>query len=194
MHKMADKTETLEISNAELSTTEDVIKSNTKAAVAENLDLDKEKIIKQLNSAKNVEQRVKLFSKLTDTFWLEAIMWIIPWVWDVTPALISTCYLLAEWIHIWLPWRRCLQILWYQTADAVIGLIPGIWDVADFFFKWNKYSAKIFSKHLEKLKRAAKEKGISQEEIDNIWKKEERFIKTMDRYVDNESKKKKKVK
>jgi hypothetical protein len=42
---------------------------------------------------------------------------------------------------------------------------------------------------LEKLKKAAIEKWIPQEEIDNIWKKETRFIKTMNRYIDNKSKK-----
>lgn len=191
---MADKTETLEIDNAELSTTEDTIKSNTQTAVAETLDLDKQKILEKIRKAQNAEKRVKLFAKLTDKYWLEAIVWIIPGLWDATTSTISTCYLLAEWIRIWLPRRRCLQILWYQVADAAIGWTSVLWDIADVLFKGNKYSAKIFSKHLEKLKKAAIKQGISQEEIDNIWKKEEKFIKTMDKYVDYESKKKKKSK
>nr|MBR6100609.1 hypothetical protein [bacterium] len=31
-------------------------------------------------------------------------------------------------------------------------------DIADFFFKSNKYSSKIFTEHVEKLKKAALEK------------------------------------
>jgi len=172
---------------------EKAIISNTNAKLAENLDMDKEKILKQIEAAKNAEDRVKLFAKRSDTFGLEALIWLFEEVWDVTPAIISTCYLLAEWIHIWLSRQDCLKILGYQTADVLIWAIPVIWDIADFFFKSNKYSAEIFSEHLEKLKKAAIEKWISQEEIDNIWKKETRFIKTMNKYIDNKSKKKNKA-
>ena len=168
---------------------EEIIESDTNAKLTENLDMDKEKIRKQLEAAKNVEERVKLFSKWTESYWLEAIVWIIPEIWDFTPAIVSSCYLLAEWIRVWLSWQDCLKILWYQTADALVGAIPVIWDVADFFFKGNKYSAKVFSNHLEKLKKMALVNGISQEEIDNMWKKEKKFIKTLDRYVDYKSKK-----
>ena len=163
--------------------TEKNIKINTNANLKENLETDKEKIKKQLEATKNVEERIKLFSKRTDSYWLEAIAGLIPAIWDLTPAIISTCYLLTEWIHVWLSWKDCLKILWYQTLDVLVWAVPIIWDIADFFFKWNKYSAKVFSKHLEKLKKAALEKWISQEEIDNMWKKEAKFIKTMDKYV-----------
>ena len=162
---------------------------NTSTDLWENLDMDKEKIKRQLENATNVEDRIKLFSKRSDSYGIEAIAWMIPGIWDLTPSIISTCYLLSEWIHIWLPLEDCLKILWYQTADFIIGSIPVIWDIADFFFKWNKYSAKIFSQHIEKLKQAAKEKWISQEEIDNIWKKEKRFIRTIDKYINRKNKK-----
>ena len=175
-----------------LNNTEKGIELETNAKLIESLDIDKEKILKQLKSAKNAEDRVKLFAKRTDSFWLEALVWLFEEVGDFTPAIISTCYLLAEWIHIWLPWQDCLKILWYQTADALIGAIPAIWDIADFFFKSNKYSSKIFSEHLDKLKEVALEKGVSIEEINAICKKETRFIKTMDKFIDYKSKKKNK--
>ena len=162
---------------------------NTNAELTENLDMNKEKILKQIEAAKTAEDRVKLFAKRSDTFWLEAVAWIFEWIWDFTPATISTCYLLAEWFRIWLSWHDCLKILWYQTADALIGSIPVIWDITDFFFKSNKYSAEVFSNHLEKLKKTAIEKGISIEEINTICKKETRFIKVMDRYIDYNTKK-----
>lgn len=168
------------------------IKNETNSQLNDSLDMDKEKIIKQLKKAKNVEDRVKLFSKWTDSYGLEAIISLVPEVWDLAPSIVSTCYLLAEWINIWLSRTDCLKILWYQTADILVGAIPGVWDVADFFFKSNKYSAKIFSQHLEKLKKAALEKWVSQEEIDNMWKKEEKFIHAMDKYITYKDKKKKK--
>ena len=167
---------------------EEKVKETTEDNLSENLDMDKEKIKKQLKATKNVEERIKLFSKRMDSYWIEAIAWMIPAIWDLTPAIISSCYLIAEWIHVWLSLQDCLKILWYQTLDTLIWTIPIIWDIADFFFKWNKYSAKIFSEHLEKLKKAALEKWISQEEINNMWKKEARFIKTMNKYKKFEKK------
>jgi len=173
---------------------ENSIKLNTNTDLKEDFDMDKKKIRKQLEAAKNVEERVKLFSKWTDSYWIEAIAWMIPAIWDLTPAIISSCYLITEWIRVWLSRQDCLKILWYQTLDVLVWAVPIIWDIADFFFKWNKYSAKIFSEHLKKLKKAALEKWISQSEIDNMWKKEARFIRTMDKYVDYKSAKKKKSK
>ena len=42
--------------------------SDTNSKLTENLDLDKEKIKRQLEAAKNVEERVKLFSKWMDKY------------------------------------------------------------------------------------------------------------------------------
>jgi hypothetical protein len=36
--------------------------------------MDKEKILKQIEAAKNAEDRVKLFAKRSDTFGLEALI------------------------------------------------------------------------------------------------------------------------
>jgi len=164
------------------------IENQTNTNLNENFNIDKEKILEQLKKSQNVEKRIQLFTKRTDKYGLEAIISLIPWIWDLTPAIISSCYLIAEWIHIWLSRQDCLKILWYQTIDFLFGSIPLIWNISDFFFKSNKYSSKIFSKHLEKLKKAALERWISQEEIDNIWKKEEQFIQIMDKYITNKSK------
>jgi hypothetical protein len=51
-----------------LNNTEKNIKLETNAKLLEDLDMDKEKILKQLKSAKNAEERVKLFAKRTDSF------------------------------------------------------------------------------------------------------------------------------
>ena len=51
-----------------LNNTEKGIELETNAKLIESLDTDKEKILKQLKSAKNAEDRVKLFAKRTDSF------------------------------------------------------------------------------------------------------------------------------
>ncbi len=194
---MDEKTETVENKSLEVQKEideldEQEVKDETNSQLNDSLNMDKEKIIEQLKRTKNVQKRVELFSKWTDKYGLEAVISLVPWIWDLTPAVVSTCYLLAEWINIWLPRADCLKILWYQSVDFFFGSIPVIWDVADFFFKSNRYSAEVFEKHLEKLKKAALEKWVSQKEIDNLWKNEEKFIKTMDKYITYKDKKKKK--
>ena len=47
---------------------ENTIKLDTNADLDENFDMDKEKIRKQLEAAKNVEDRVKLFAKWSDSY------------------------------------------------------------------------------------------------------------------------------
>lgn len=181
-----EKQQEIEVTKA---STEKSIKANTKNQISENLDMDKEKIKEQLESAKTTEERVKQFADRTDSYWIEAVVSMIPGIWDLTTAIVSSCYLLGEWKRIWLSTGECLKILWYQVADVLLWAIPIIWDIADFFYKGNKYSSEVFSKHLEKLKKAALEKWISQGEIDNIWKRWDRFIEAVDKYSDHEEEK-----
>ena len=166
--------------------------SHTKEELSSSLELDKISIKRKLARAKNVEDRVKLFAKVCDKFWVEALAWLIPIIGDLTPTIVCTCYLLIEGMNIWLSRKDCLRILWYQTADILVWSVPVIGDIADFFFKSNKYSSKIFTEHVKKLKKAALEKWITQEEIDKLWITEKKFIKAMDTYVDKKQKKKNK--
>ena len=150
--------------------TKEWVIENTNMELKENLSRDQLRIIRELRAAKDTEKRVRLFAKLTDKYWIDFIAWLIPILWDFTPAVVSTCYLLAEWIHIWLSRKDYLKILWYQTADLLVWSCPWIWDIADFFFKGNKYSSRLFSKHLEKLAEYAKQQWIPQDIIDKIVK------------------------
>ncbi|MBR4633476.1 hypothetical protein IKO50_00485 [bacterium] len=67
---MIEKTNNIEedIDNETEDLNEQTIKDKTNANLKENFDIDKEKIKKQLEATKNVEERVKLFSKRTDSY------------------------------------------------------------------------------------------------------------------------------
>jgi hypothetical protein len=66
---MSFKENSSKIDNKEsLIDSENNIKLNTNADLKEDFNIDKEKIRKQLEAAKNVEERVKLFSKWADSY------------------------------------------------------------------------------------------------------------------------------
>ena len=142
------------------------------------LTTEQQNILREIEKAQTVEKRVIKFAKILDLCLLEpAISALFPIAWDRTIATISTLYLLAEWIRIWLSRQDCAKIFWIQIADAAIGSITGLWDIVDFVFTGNRYSAKIFSKHIEKLKKEALNKWIPKDQIDKIWQHEKRFTK-----------------
>ena len=147
---------------------------------------DKEEIMKKLAAAKNIDEKVKVFAKITDTFWLDAIISLIPWVWDAGMAIASTLFLVYQWKRIWLSWKEIWKIIWYQAIDFAIWSIwwTVVWTIVDYFFKSNKYSSKIFEDHVKKLEEAARAKWATDEEIAQLWKKEKEFLRKVETVID----------
>lgn len=147
---------------------------------------DKEEIMKKLSAAKNIDEKVKVFAKITDTFWLDAIISLIPWVWDAGMAIASTLFLVYQWKRIWLSWKEIWKIIWYQAIDFAIWSIwwTVVWTIVDYFFKSNKFSSKIFEEHVKKLEEAARAKWATDEEIAQLWKKEKEFLRKVETVID----------
>lgn len=144
---------------------------------------EKFEILKQLGRVKSTTERINLFGKVMDTYWVDALVSLIPELWDASSSITSSMYLLYEGQKMWLSGRDCLKILWYQTADVLVGAIPVIWDIADYFFKANKRSAKLFTKHFEKLKKEALKKWVSPTEIATLEKNNNKFIKVISQNI-----------
>lgn len=156
-----------------------------RARIAAMMKPEDQKLLEDLKNAKDIERRVQLFVTLTDKIPLDALAWIIPYYWDIGMSVLSTVLLINWWRKIWLEWKEIWKIVWYQIVDAVIwliGLSDIIWNIADYFFKANKYSAKFFTQKVQELERQAKEKwidpkkieGVEQEmeqKMENDWKK-----------------------
>ncbi len=134
------------------------------------------KIMKELEKTKSTIERVKLFDKIMDDFWVDAVASLIPWLWDTGSSLVSTLYLLSEWKRIWISMTDSLKIMWYQTADIIVWAIPVLWDIADYFFKANKRSGNLFNKYFDKLKQEAINKWISKERIEDMDNKRNQVI------------------
>ena len=143
------------------------------------MDTAKKDLLDTLHQKYSTVERVKMFGKIMDDYGVDVIFSLIPALWDVGVSLISSLYLLYEGRKIGLPLKDTLKVLWYQGADILVGIIPALGDVADYFFKANKWSAQIFEKHFEKLKKEALKKGVSQSEIDEVMVNQKTFVKQM---------------
>lgn len=131
--------------------------------------LDREKIIHELQSAKNSEDRVKTFATLADTYGLDAILGLVfPEIGDATVSGLAGLYLLFEAAKADLGKWAYVKIASLQAADFFIGAIPIAGDIADYFFKANKWSAKLFEERTQALVKQARQEGVPEEEIAKI--------------------------
>lgn len=144
-----------------------------------NLFKEKEDLLKRIKKWKRIKDKVALFGKIMDDYGADAIVGLIPELWDAGSSIISTMILLYRWQKIWLSSTNMLKIVWYQTTDVLVWAVPVLWDIADYFFKANKRSAEIFDKHFESLKKEAIRKGIDKETIEKIENDKNIFIHTI---------------
>lgn len=155
--------------------------------VPEKNNAEQKEILKKLTKSKSTKERVKLFWKIMDTYGVDPIISLIPELGDAWISIIATTYLLVEWKNMWLKRKDMLKIIWYQSADILVGAIPLLGDISDIFFKANKRSAKIFEKHFEKLKKEALAKWIDPKEIENIEKQNKQFLTAINKKVSKKS-------
>ena len=144
----------------------------------------KQDILGILNQSDIVVKRVKLFGKVMDDYGIDAIVSLIPAFWDAGASILSSLFLLYQGQRLWLSWKDLSKILVYQISDVLVWAIPMVGDVADYFFKANKKSAKLFDKHFEKMKQEALKQGVSQSEINQVVANTSAFSKKMDVYYD----------
>ena len=145
---------------------------------------EQKEILRKLTKSRSTKERVKLFWKIMDTYGVDPLISLIPELGDAWVNIIATTYLLVEWKNMWLKRKDMLKIIWYQSADILVGAIPLLGDISDIFFKANKRSAKIFEKHFEKLKKEALAKWIDPKEIENIEKQNKQFLAAINKKID----------
>lgn len=145
---------------------------------------EQKEILRKLTKSRSTKERVKLFWKIMDTYGVDPLISLIPELGDAWVNIIATTYLLVEWKNMWLKRKDMLKIVWYQSADILVGAIPLLGDISDIFFKANKRSAKIFEKHFEKLKKEALAKWIDPKEIEAIEKQNKKFLSAINKKID----------
>jgi hypothetical protein len=122
-------------------------------------------IMAKLRDAKSSEERVKVFAKFADDVGLDPLLSLVPALGDAGSSIVSGLYLLFEAKKADLGTFAYLKIIGLQAADFAVGAIPVVGDVADYFFKANKWSAKSFEKQTEELVEKACEAGVLEDKI-----------------------------
>jgi hypothetical protein len=108
-------------------------------------------MLQKIQAAKHTYKQVENYAKRMDTYGFDMIIGLIPWAGDLIMGTISTIFFLYHAAQVDLAQKDIMKILWYQAWDLLIGAIPVLGDIWDFFFKANRKSALIFKKHLDKL-------------------------------------------
>lgn len=142
-----------------------------------------QEIIEQLQTAKNCESRVRIFAKLMDTYGLDAILSLFPGAPEALVNVISGLYLLHEAEKAGLSKTDYLKIVSLQAADFFVGAVPIAGDIADIFFKANKWSVPLFQKRTDELIAEARKAGVSEKAIAKIVEPAETLPRLVDHTV-----------
>lgn len=137
---------------------------------SEDKALIQERLREQLRAAMNAEARVRVFARWFDTYGLDAVMGMIPGdISDVLSAAGYVAYLMIEAKNAGLDKKGMAKIIGWQSLDALIGLLPFIDPLIDYFIsKANVRSLEIFKRHTEGLVDQAKKQGIDDAAIQEL--------------------------
>jgi hypothetical protein len=148
-----------------------------------NLTPQQKTIVEKLNSAKNSEQRVRIFATIADDIGLDPLISLIPELGDAGSSIVSGVYLLYEAKKAGLGATSYLKIIGLQVADFFAGAIPVVGDIADYFFKANKWSSSSFKKKTQELVMQARKAGVPEEEIAKITASADKLPRLVNRAV-----------
>ena len=112
----------------------------------------------RLENGRTVEEelrRLGVLSRMLDSqfsvmgvrFGVDSLLGLIPVAGDVATGIAGT-YALATAIRLKLHPIAAVQIGWNLLFDTVIGAIPILGDIFDFFFKSNTKNFRVIEKHL----------------------------------------------
>lgn len=146
-----------------------------RSEVERELTPQQKEIMEKLRAAKGSEERVRLFAQFADDIGLDPLLSLIPELGDGASSIVSGIYLLMEAKKAGLGTMTYLKIIGLQAADFAAGAIPVLGDVADYFFKANKWSSKSFEDQTKELVTKAREQGVPEEKIQILLQDAEKW-------------------
>lgn len=80
---------------------------------------------------------------------IDPLIGLLPWVGDALGALLSS-YIIMEAARLGAPRSVLLKMAFNTALDAVVGALPGLGDLFDFFWKANQRNLRLLERYLEK--------------------------------------------
>ena len=124
------------------------------------------RIMRDLGKASNAADRVKVVARIFDVFPIKAIIEaVLPGAGDLGAEVVNFCYLYGEACYSGLGAEKRSELVKLSIKDFFIGLIHGVGDVADYFYKSNVKAAGFFEERVERLMKEAAQNGVDPEKL-----------------------------
>jgi septum formation topological specificity factor MinE len=145
------------------------------------LEEEQEKSLQKLEQGYRIAKDVDRFATIMDKYGVDVISGLIPALGDWSVAGISGAYLIKKGNQIDLDKKAKRNIIITKIKDALIGTIPVIGDIFDYFYKSNIKSAEHFHEKVRELEQDARAKGVPEDAIQKL--KEE--LKIIEKYTEH---------
>lgn len=122
---------------------------NEGPAAGLSLRRDAAAVRKRVEAMEKLLERTLTIPGTRQTVGLDALIGLIPVGGDVIAAAMGA-YMIWEARNLGMPKRAMLRMAGNVGFDWAIGLIPGVGDAADFFFRSNTRNLKIIKRHLDR--------------------------------------------
>jgi len=116
------------------------------------LTAEQHEVFTDLAAARDALARAENYAKILDRYPVDALVgMLVPGMTDAMLSFGSSAYLLRQSVRAGLGKTEMAKIIGLQIADAAIGVLPGIGDIADYFFKANNMSLTYFKQRVAEL-------------------------------------------
>lgn len=132
------------------------------------LDEHQEESLQKLEQGYKITQDVDRFANIMDKYGVDALSGLIPALGDWSVAGISGAYLIHKGNQIGLEKKEKRNIVINKIKDALIGTLPIIGDILDYFYKSNLKSAEHFHEKVRQLEENARSKGVPEDTIQKL--------------------------
>ena len=107
---------------------------------------DRDRRLEALRRAQHVLDEAYRIPGTKIRFGWDALIGLIPWVGDVTTALMA-CGIIVQAHQMRVPRVVQLRMILNVAIDVLVGIVPFIGDVADVFWKSNKKNFALLERH-----------------------------------------------
>ncbi|GEM_PF-2992092 len=132
---------------------------------------------KKLRKSLRSENRFKLYAEIMDDYGVDPLTGLVlPGGGDVMTGAVSMGYFVGEGLRSGISLIDYPKMVFFQGLDKIIGLVPGVGDMADLALRANTRNLKYFVKKSGKCEARALKEGVTQREINALKQEAEASV------------------